>query len=360
MVKEEKNNSEKVLMCGNEVIAEAAVQAGCHLYFGYPITPQNEISAYMSWRLPEVGGTFIQAESELASISMVHGAAAVGERAMTSSSSPGISLMQEGISYMAGSELPAFIVNVVRGGPGLGNIGPAQSDYLQSVKGGGHGDYRIIVIAPNSVQEIYDMTVLSFDLADKYRNPVMLLIDGALGQMMEPVVIKKPERQSSYDRSWALTGCEGRSPNVVKSLYLGDKALVRHNEKLMKRYAEIRDKEVICETYNTEDADLIYVAYGISARLCKTAVNDLREKGMKVGLVRPVTLWPFPDRIINALADTKKIFLTVEMSNGQMVEDVRLAVNGKSKVCFYGRGGGDILTLREIADETERLYKEHF
>ncbi len=350
--------TQKVLMCGNEVLAEAAVRAGCRCYFGYPITPQNEISAYMSKRMPEIGGVFIQAESELAAINMVFGASAVGVRAMTSSSSPGVSLKQEGISYIAGAELPAVIVNVMRGGPGLGNIGPAQSDYFQAVKGGGHGDYHQIVLAPYSAQEVSDITFLSFDLADQYRMPVMILTDGVIGQMMEPAVIEKKEVRNLLPKDWALTGCRGRKPNVVKSLYLGDKVLERHNLKLQERYRQVAAHEVRYDAYHLDDAELIVVAYGICARLCKSAMNDLRAKGMRIGMIRPVTLWPFPSRIISQVAGTGKSFLTVEMSFGQMVEDVRLAVNGKSGVHFYGRGGGEMLTREEVLKEMERLYAQ--
>ncbi|MDP8263438.1 MAG: 3-methyl-2-oxobutanoate dehydrogenase subunit VorB [Candidatus Ancaeobacter aquaticus] len=354
------SQEKKKLMCGNEVFAEAAVQAGCKYYFGYPITPQNEISAYLSKRLPEVGGVFLQAESELASISMVHGAAAVGERVLTSSSSPGMSLMMEGISYLAGSELPAVIVNVMRGGPGLGNIGPAQSDYFQAVKGGGHGDYRCIVLAPHTVQEVAHLTFHAFDLADIYRMPVILLADGVLGQMMEPVSIEKEKKNTLPDKTWSLTGCKNRNPNVVKSLYLGEKVLYNHNCKLQDRYKKIEGSEVMCQTYNVSDAHLILVAYGISARLCKSAMNDLRKKGLKVGLIRPITLWPFPYALCEKYAGKNKVFLTVEMSFGQMIEDVRLGVNGKSEVCFYGRGGGDMLTKQEIVKEITQLYKKKF
>jgi 2-oxoglutarate ferredoxin oxidoreductase subunit alpha len=343
-------------MYGNEVLAEAAIQAGCRCYFGYPITPQNEISAYLSRRMPEVGGVFLQAESELAAISMVHGASAVGARALTSSSSPGVSLKQEGISYIAGSELPAVIVNVMRGGPGLGNIGPSQSDYFQAVKGGGHGDYHQIVLAPSSAQEVSDLTFLAFDLADKYRMPVMIIFDGVIGQMMEPVVIARKEQIELPSKDWALTGCAGRKPRVIKSLYLGDKALERHNGKLQEKYGKIAAKEVRCEALHTEDAKLIIVAYGICARLCKSAMIDLRNKGLKIGMIKPITLWPFPSATIAGLAGRGKSFLTVEMSFGQMVEDVRLAVNGASPVHFYGRGGGETLLKEEILREIERLY----
>lgn len=350
--------AKKNLMYGNEVLAEAAIQAGCRCYFGYPITPQNEISAYMSRRMPEVGGVFIQAESELAAISMVHGASAVGARAMTSSSSPGVSLKQEGISYIAGSELPAVIVNVMRGGPGLGNIGPAQSDYFQAVKGGGHGDYHTIVLAPSSAQEVSDLTFLAFDLADTYRNPVMIMYDGVIGQMMEPVVIQRKEKIALSPKDWALTGCKGRPPRVIKSLYLGDKALERHNFKLQEKYKKINAEEVRCEAMQTDDAKLILIAYGICARLCKSAMIELRKKGLKIGMIKPITLWPFPSRIIEDLAVPGKSFLTVEMSFGQMVEDVRLAVNGRCPVHFYGRGGGETLLKEEIMREIERLYPQ--
>lgn len=352
--------TKKTLMCGNEACGEGAILAGCSFYAGYPITPQNELTAYMSKRMYETGGVFIQAESELAAINMVFGAAAAGARAMTSSSSPGISLKQEGISYMAGCELPAVIVNVQRGGPGLGNIGPSQSDYFQAVKGGGHGDYRMVVLAPSSVQEMLDHTRLAFDIADKYRNPVFILSDGLLGQMMEPLGIDRGSEATghdakSIDKPWALSGCAGRKPNVIKSLLLGDGALEEHNKKLQEKFARMKQAEVRAETFNTKDSDITVVAYGSIARIAKAAMQKARGKGIKAGLIRPVTLWPFPDRTINDIANTAKKFLVVEMSSGQMVEDVMLALKGKAEVDFYGRMGGGVPTEDEILSRIEAL-----
>jgi 2-oxoglutarate ferredoxin oxidoreductase subunit alpha len=341
----------KILMTGNEAMAEGAIQAGCRFYAGYPITPQNELIAYMAKRMPEVNGVFIQAESELAAINMVFGAAAAGARAMTSSSSPGISLKQEGISYIAGAELPAVIVNVMRGGPGLGNIAPSQSDYFQATRGGGHGDYRSIVIAPYSVQEAYDFMSLGFDLADKYRNPVIVLSDGMLGQMMEPIKIKnKKSKIKNYKKPWALTGCKGRKPNVIKSFYMAEGDLEKFNLKLQKKYRKISQKEQLYEDWFLDDARIILVAYGTMARIAKAAVHKLREKGKKIGLIRPIALWPFPQDLFKRLTRSGRRvkFFVVEMSYGQMVEDVKLAVNGKSPVEFLGRAGGGIPTEGEI------------
>ena len=340
----------KVLITGNEALAEAAVRAGCIRYFGYPITPQNEIPEYLSRRLRELGVTFVQAESEIAAINMVYGAAAVGERAMTSSSSPGISLMQEALSFMAASELPAVIVNMQRGGPGLGNIGPSQADYFQAVKGGGHGDYRLLVYAPSNLQEIVDLTVRAFDKADEYRNPVMILGDGVLGQMMEPVELPdvKPKQ---IDKPWALKGAKGRPGKVIRSLFMlpGEEgALERQNYKLKAKYERMAEREVMYETVLTDDAEIVVVAFGTSARIAKTAVNLARAEGIKVGLIRPVTLFPFPEKIIAKVAERAESFLVVEMNMGQMVEDVRLAVNGKASVSFYGRPGGAVLSVEEI------------
>lgn len=349
---------EKLFMKGNEVIAEAAIQAGCRFYAGYPITPQNEIPEYMAMRMPEVGGTFIQAESELAAINMVYGASACGARAMTSSSSPGISLKQEGISYLAGAELPAVIVNMQRGGPGLGNISGSQSDYFQAVKGGGHGDYRMIVYAPYNHQELWELTMLAFDKADEYRTPVMILGDGILGQMMEPFSPVDYKMSDLPEKDWALTGCKGRKPNVIKSLYMGEGELERRNYILQEKYRRIKEKEVRYTTLWIEDAQLIIVAFGIAARISSSAVNRLRREGKRVGLFRPITLFPFPEREIAALAGSGKRFLTVELNTGQMVEDVRLSVNGRSEVYFYGRPGGAIMTPEEIMEESLRLIEE--
>jgi 2-oxoglutarate/2-oxoacid ferredoxin oxidoreductase subunit alpha len=345
-----KNNStaEPVLLCGNEAIGEAAVQAGCRAYFGYPITPQNELTAHMARRMGEEGRVFIQSESELAAINMVFGASAAGARAMTSSSSPGISLKQEGISYLAGCELPAVIVNMSRGGPGLGNIGPAQADYFQSTRGGGHGDYRTPVLAGASVQELADLTFLAFDIADRYRTPTLILGDGILGQMMEPVAVAHPEPTDLPEKDWILDGARGRPPRTIKSLFLGPGELEAHNRKLQEVYRRISENEVRSESYLTEDAALVLVAYGITARICREVVTRLREEGLPVGLFRPITLWPFPGQAIRELSRKTKKFLSVEMNFGQMVEDVRLAAEGRCPVDFFGHGGGEILTGNEI------------
>jgi len=339
-------------MSGNEAMAEGAIQAGCRFYAGYPITPQNEIPAYMARRMPEAGGIFIQAESELAAINMVFGAAACGARAMTSSSSPGISLKQEGISYIAGAELPAVVVNVMRGGPGLGNISPSQSDYFQATRSGGHGDYHSIVLAPSSVQESYGLMSLAFELADKYRNPAIILTDGMLGQIMEPVRLsgKNREPKTENRKKWALTGCKGRPPNIIKSLYLKEGELERVNLRLQKKYKLMQEREQRYESMFLEEAKIIIVAYGTMARISKSAVRSLRGKGKKIGLIRPISLWPFPDEVFQRLARSHKhlTFLVVEMSYGQMVEDVRLALDGKAKVKFLGRAGGAIPTEEEI------------
>ena len=342
-------------MCGNEALAEAAIIAGLDAYFGYPITPQNEITAYMSKRMPEKGRVFVQSESELAAISMVFGASATGKRTMTSSSSPGISLMQEGISYLAGAELPAVVVNVMRGGPGLGNIAPAQADYFQSTRGGGHGDYRTIVLAPSSVQELVDCMSLAFDLADQYRMTVLVLADGILGQMMEPIVLEKKPRRKLPAKDWALTGAEGREQNIVRSLWLGEGVLEEHNYKLQAKYRQIEKNEVLCEQYEVEDADVVVVAYGVAARIVGSAVERAREEGIRVGWLRPITLWPFPTEQINRAADELRIFLTVEMSCGQMVEDVKLAVAGKAPVVFYGRAGGAVPTVEQVLEQIKQL-----
>lgn len=358
-----RNISESVLMCGNEALSEAAVIAGCDAYFGYPITPQNEVTAYMSRRMPEEGRVFVQCESELAAINMVFGASATGKRAMTSSSSPGISLMQEGISYLAGAELPAVVVNVMRGGPGLGNIAPSQGDYFQATRGGGHGDYRTIVLGPSSVQELVNCMPLAFDLADQYRIPVVVLADGILGQMMEPVGFQKQPGRDLPPKDWALTGAQGRDQNIVRSLWLKEGALEELNYKLQARYEQIQKNEVLCEQYEVDDAEIVVVAYGIAARIVRGAVDKAREEGIKVGWIRPITLWPFPtEQISRAAAESVgaipirfRIFLTVEMSLGQMVEDVKLAVAGKAPVLFYGRPGGGVPTVDEILGKIKEL-----
>ena len=344
-------------MSGNEVLAEAAIMAGCRFYAGYPITPQNEIPAYMSRRMPEVGGVFIQAESEISAINMVFGASLVGVRAMTSSSSPGISLKQEGISYLAGCELPAVIANIMRGGPGLGNISPSQSDYFQATRGGGHGDYRQIVLAPASLQEIVGLTALSFDLADKYRMPAMILGDGILGQMMEPVKLDKAEglRLKAEGKDWILNGCKGRKPRIIRSLLLGEGELERFNQKLQKKYEEIKEKEVCCEILYGDDSETILVAYGTTSRICRNIVEKFRAKGQKIGLFRPITLWPFPEKELKKSATLVDRFLVVEMSCGQLIDDVKLAIDCKKPVHFYGRTGGGVPTEEEIITYLESL-----
>jgi len=347
-------NRKLQLMTGNEAIGEAAVCAGCKLYAGYPITPQNELTAYMSKRMTEEGRAFIQSESELAAISMVFGASVTGERSMTSSSSPGISLKQEGISYLAGCRLPSVIINIMRGGPGLGNIAPSQADYFQATRGGGHGDYRVIVLGPASVQEAFDLTVDSFNLADKYRMPAMVLADGLLGQMMEPVSVTRYPLPKAK-KSWALTGAKNRKPNVIKSLFLRPGALEEYNIELQKTYDEIKKKEVRFEALYCDDAEIIIVAYGTTSRIARAAVKNLRKKKKRVGLLRPITLWPFPEEAVAKYAKKTKGFLVAEQSMGQMVEDVKLAVAGSAKVQLYGRPGGGIPTDEEIEKEVLRL-----
>lgn len=344
------------LMKGNEAMAEAAIQAGCDAYFGYPITPQSEVLEYLAREMPKYGRVVMQAESEVASINMVYGAAGAGFRTMTSSSSPGISLMQEGISYIAGAELPCLIVNVNRAGPGLGTIQPGQGDYFQSTKGGGHGDYRMIVLAPASVQEMADHVFLGFDLADKYRNPVLMLSDGAIGQMMEKVEFK-PYRKPGIDKSsWATTGKPStRKRNYITSLHIQPEKMEDHNLHLQEKYRQMRAEEVRFENYQTTDADYLLVAYGLSARICQKAMDIARSKGLKVGLLRPITLFPFPENEIAALASRVQMMLTVELNSGQMVEDVRLAVNGKVPVHFYGRLGGMTPTPESIVHSLETL-----
>ena len=348
--------SEKVLMKGNEALAEAAIRAGCHHFFGYPITPQTELAAYMAKRMPKVNGTYLQAESEIAAINMVLGASAAGIRAMTSSSSPGVSLKSEGISYMAGSDLPALIINVQRGGPGLGGIQPSQADYWQATKAGGHGDYQILVFAPSTVQEMVDLVSDAFDLADKYRMPSMILADGMLGQMMEPVMLPEEGAKVTVEKPWAASGHENkREHNVINSLYLTPEKLETLVLERYERYELIRKNEQRAEEYLVDDADLIVVAYGASARVARSAVNQLREQGKKVGLIRPITLWPFPvDTLKKAAAHTKQM-LVVEMSMGQMVDDVKLSVDCKIPVSFYGRTGGMIPTPAAVRAEIEKL-----
>ncbi|MEW6111109.1 MAG: 3-methyl-2-oxobutanoate dehydrogenase subunit VorB [Thermodesulfobacteriota bacterium] len=341
----------KKLMRGSHVLGEAAIRAGCRAYFGYPITPQNELPEYMAEQFAQMpDATFLQAESELASINMVMGASIAGARVMTSSSSPGISLKQEGISYLAGMELPAVIVNMMRGGPGLGNIAPAQGDYFQATKGGGHGDYRLIVLAPAYGQEIADMTRQAFDLADKYRNPVMILGDGMLGQMMEPVIFPDPIDPAQLPpKPWTLTGCKGRPSRIIRSLWLDVDKEEELNWRLVRKYEAITAEVVDQEMYLTDDAELIIVAYGTAARIAKGGVQRARKMGIKVGLFRPKTLWPFPSEPLARLAGQVDEIIVFEMSTGQMVEDVRLAVEGRCPVSFYGRPGGVVSTPEELA-----------
>lgn len=328
----------KILMKGNEALAEGAIIAGCRGFFGYPITPSSEMAEYMARKFPKIGGVFVQAESELAAINMVYGAAATGARVMTASSGPGISLKQEGISFIAEAELPCLIVNMSRGGPGLGGIQPAQSDYYQATRGGGHGDYRLIVLAPDSVQEMMDFAIEAFDLADKYRTPVMIMAEGTLGQMMEPIICRESVTEF-YDKPWATDGCKGRGPNIVNTLHLSAEFLEQRNHHLANKYNEITLKEKRAESFMTEDADLVVVAFGLLARIVKKAVMEARKQGIKVGLIRPITLWPFPDEDIREAAKTAKMFLSTEISMGQMIDDIRLAVAGQVPVEFYGRIG---------------------
>ncbi len=347
----------KELWEGNAAIAEAAVRAGVEAFFGYPITPQTEILEYLSRRLPELGRVFLQAESEVASINMVYGAACAGARVMTSSSSPGISLMQEGFSYIACSEVPAVIINVMRGGPGLGNVAPSQGDYFQAVKMAGHGDFHPIVLAPGNIQEAIDLTVLAFDLAEKYRTIAMVLADGSLGQMMEPAEMPpmRPVRKPEERPAWALTGAKGRPPNIISSLYLAEEVLEQVNLRLQAKLRQIAASEVRWKEYSTEDADLLLVAFGTVGRVCQTVVREARAKGLKAGLLRPITVWPFPSARIAELASRVRGVLVVEMNAGQMVEDVRLAVEGRCPVRFYGRMGGIIPLPDEILPRLEEM-----
>ena len=350
--------SEAVLMRGNEAIAEAAIIAGCRHYFAYPITPQNEIAAYMARRMPEVGGTFLQAESEIASINMVLGAAAAGRRAMTSSSSPGISLKQEGLSYMAGMELPALVVNMMRGGPGLGNIAGAQGDYFQATKGGGHGDYRMIVLAPASVQELADLTVAAFDLSDRYRIVTMILGDGFLGQMSESLVLPEPSKETFDKSSWILDGAAGRQPRRIASLRLKpENGVEQINLQLQSKYREIEASEVRFECYQCRDAEVLLVAFGLAARVCKAAVNQLRAEGVRAGLFRPITLWPFPKEQLLKRAGRMSKVLVVEMNSGQMLEDVRLALGDKVPIEFYGRMGAMLVEEEQIIQRVKNNEK---
>lgn len=347
--------AEKVLMKGNEAIAEAAISAGCRHYFGYPITPQTEIAAYMAKKMPKIGGCFLQAESELAAINMVYGVAATGKRVMTSSSSPGISLKQEGISYLAGSDLPAVIINVQRGGPGLGGIQPSQADYFQATKGGGHGDYHLIVYAPNSVQEMADLTVKAFEKADEYRTPVMVLADGTMGQMMEPVEFLEGGSKT-FDKPWALTGHKNKRPhNIINSLYLNPDVLEKINFERFEKYAVIEKNEVMFEETMTDDADIVVVASGIASRVSMAAIHQAREKGIKVGMIRPITLWPFPSEPVKRAADHAKVMISVELSMGQMIEDIRLASECRIPVELCNRCGGMIPQTAQVLEHIEKL-----
>ncbi len=350
---------EKVLMKGNEAIAEAAIRAGCRHYFGYPITPQTELAAYMAKRMPKIGGVFLQAESEVAAINMVYGVAGTGKRVMTSSSSPGVSLKQEGISYIAGADLPALIVNVQRGGPGLGGIQPSQSDYFQATKGGGHGDYHLIVLAPSSVEEMAQLTAKAFDLSEKYLVPSMLLADGTMGQMMEPVDLSAITEPEATEKPWAVTGTEGkRKHNIINSLYLNPEKLEQKNFERYERYAAIEESEVMYESFLMDDADICVVAFGIAARVSKNAVVAARKEGIKVGLIRPITLWPFPKAPLAAAADKVKGFISVELSMGQMIEDVRLATSCKKPVVLCNRTGGMIPTPEQVLESIRNMAKE--
>jgi len=340
--------AERVLMKGNEAIAEAAIQAGCRHYFGYPITPQTEVAAYMAKRMPKIGGCFLQAESEIAAINMVYGAASTGHRVMTSSSSPGISLKAEGLSYMAGSDLPALVVNVQRGGPGLGGIQPSQSDYYQATRSAGHGDFHMLVLAPASVQEMADLTIKGFDLAEKYRMTVMLLADGTMGQMMEPVEIKVPD-QKEFDKSWAVKGTKlARSHNVINSLSLDPHELEKLNFARFERYKTIEETEAMAEEFMMEDAEICVVAFGIASRVAKNAIVQARKEGVKVGLIRPITLWPFPKKVLSKAADQCRSFISVELNMGQMIDDVRMAIECRRPVALCNRAGGVIPSPEEV------------
>lgn len=347
----------KVLMKGNEAIGAAAIEAGCKYFFGYPITPQSELPEYMSRELPKVGGVFLQAESEIAAINMVYGASGAGARVMTSSSSPGISLKQEGISYICGAELPCLIVNIMRGGPGLGGIQPSQTDYFQATRGGGNGDYRMVILAPSNVQELVDLIIEGFDIADQYRNPVMILGDGMIGQMMEPVEFKAPKKRELPPKDWTTVGTGGkRKPNIVNSLYLAPEVLEEHNNDLQEKYRTIKENEVKVESYNLENADVVIAAYGTTARIVKTAIANLEKEGYKVGFIRPITLWPYPYEEFKKINENCKGILTVEMNSGQMLDDVKIAVEGKFPVYFYGRTGGMVPTPKEIMAKVKEIY----
>ena len=343
-------------MKGNEALAEAAIKSGCRHFFGYPITPQTEVAAYMAKRMPKIGGTYLQAESEVAAINMVLGAASAGVRVMTSSSSPGISLKTEGISYIAGSDLPCLIINVQRGGPGLGGIQPSQADYWQATRATGHGDFHILVFAPATIQELVDLVYTAYDKADEYWMPSMILADGMLGQMMEPVEFPEKEADHQIEKPWATTGHQNKRPhNITNSLYLDPNELEQKVVERFKRYEIIKEKEPMAEEYLVEDAEIVLVSFGATARIVKSAVNSARAMGIKAGMIRPITLWPFPEKVIRKAAKTADCFLSVEMNMGQMVDDVRLAVNGEKPVFFFGRTGGIIPSPAEVLGEIQKI-----
>jgi len=351
---------EKELWKGNEAVAEAAIRAGCKYFFGYPITPQNEIPEYLSLHLPEIGGCFLQAESEIAAINMVYGASGCGVRVMTSSSSPGISLKQEGITYLCGAELPCVIVNMMRGGPGLGTIQPAQGDYFQATRGGGNGDYRHPVFAPASIQEAADYVQIAFDVADMYRNPVMILADGMIGQMMEAIEWRTPEKRDLPAKDWATTGTKGeRKPNIINSLYIDPNLCSDHNERLAKKYQLIAENETRWEEINVEDCEVLFVAYGTPSRICKAAIKLLEDEGIKAGLLRPITLWPYPEAALKKVAAQKsvKAVVVVELSMGQMIDDVKIALEGIKLISFLGKSGGVVPTPYEVVDTAKEALK---
>ncbi|MDI9476571.1 MAG: 3-methyl-2-oxobutanoate dehydrogenase subunit VorB [Natronincolaceae bacterium] len=346
----------KVLMKGNEALGAAAIKAGCKYFFGYPITPQSELPEFMARELPKIGGVFLQAESEIAAINMVYGAAGAGERVLTSSSSLGIALKQEGISYIAGAELPCVIINISRGGPGLGNIQPSQSDYFMVTRGGGNGDYRHPAYAPATVQEAVDLTMEAFNVADYYRTPVIIQGDGMLGQMMEPVEFNEPKKRDLPPKDWATKGTGGkREPNIVTSLLLATQDLEDHNWKLDRKYKEIEKNEVMYEMYRMEDAEIVLVAYGTTSRIVKNAIETLREEGIKAGLIRPITIWPYPSKAFDEIPDSAKAILTVEMSTGQMLDDVKIANEGRLPVYFYGRTGGMVPTPDAVIAKAKEI-----
>lgn len=346
----------KVLMKGNEALAAAAIQAGCKYFFGYPITPQSELPEFMARELPKIGGMFVQAESEVAAINMIYGAAGTGARVLTSSSSPGLALKQEGITYIAGAELPCVIINISRGGPGLGGIQPSQADYFMSTRGGGNGDYRHPVYAPATLQEAVDLTMEAFNVADYYRTPVIVQGDGMIGQMMEPVEFNEPKKRDLPVKDWATTGTEGkRKPNIINSLFLDPQALEDHNWKLDRKYKEIEENETLHEMYKMDDAEIVFVSYGTTSRIVKNVIDSLREEGVKAGLIRPITLWPFPNKAFTEIPENAKAILTVEMSTGQMIDDVKIANEGRLPVHFYGRTGGMIPTPDDIIAKAKEI-----